>query len=193
MFEEKAEYYDSVVEKYHGLYSGHYTLYRKWYGIFCVICDRLTSDDTVLDLGCGAGHLAHMLHDSIGLRNYTGIDFSTRMIDIAKSRGLPYDFIVKDVYDYDWADWEYDVVISTEFVEHVTFDMQILAHIKSGTIVIFTTTNEPGRGHVRYFLTEDSVYERYESLFYDFEVLTLPNMLQRWGMQQFYICEGERK
>src|SRR5437879_4088876 len=54
---------------------------------------RAASDASVqhlLEIGCGNGHLATVIHHTFGARfAYHGIDYTPEMIDLAKSRKLP--------------------------------------------------------------------------------------------------------
>ncbi|MHC4985658.1 MAG: class I SAM-dependent methyltransferase [Planctomycetota bacterium] len=51
----------------------------------------------ILEIGCGAGQLAHYLHD-LGLRRYVGVDFSPAAIELARAAS-PQAFEVADIRD----------------------------------------------------------------------------------------------
>jgi 2-polyprenyl-3-methyl-5-hydroxy-6-metoxy-1,4-benzoquinol methylase len=190
--EQKASYYDEVV-KNHPVYRGHYTAYRKWFPLLLLVTDRLiyNKHQAILDLGCGAGHLAHLMYD-YGFLNYKGIDFSKEMLKAADTRGLPFDFVLADLNEFDFNTIDYDTIVATEFIEHVDNDLSILSKIRSGAKVLLTTTNEPGKEHVRTFPNEQSVYDRYSHLFSYIGVTSFRNMMCQWGWQVFYVIEGIR-
>jgi 2-polyprenyl-3-methyl-5-hydroxy-6-metoxy-1,4-benzoquinol methylase len=195
MKEQGANYYDQVANKY-PVYGAHYTEYRKWFPLLLLVADRLiyNKNHRIVDLGCGAGHLAELLFD-FGFTSYVGLDFSEEMLKLARRRGLPYEFRHCDLNSGNWNDYagDYTCVIATEFVEHVEKDLGILNLIESNTRVMLTTTNEPGIEHVRVFKDESDVHERYNHLFSTMGVTSFKNMLLPWGWQVFYIIDGITK
>ena len=120
----------------------------------------------VLDLGCGPGQFAEFLNTNIDDITYTGIDFSIEAISIAKYRCPNFQFITDILPIKNLATlYEFDVVICTEVLEHVTFDIEILETIPLDTMVIASVPNFNSFGHVRYFKSEKEVRERYEKYF----------------------------
>src|SRR5262245_20064995 len=58
---------------------------------------------TILDLGCGLGHLLDFIESHAGYRHlqYTGLDISSRYLDAARARRLHHEFILMDVLESD--------------------------------------------------------------------------------------------
>lgn len=77
----------------------------------------LTKGASVLDVGCGAGTKTKYLKEK-GL-NVTGLDFSEKLIEIAKSEIPDTEFVVKDLHDLD--DWNqlFDAVFAQAVLLHI--------------------------------------------------------------------------
>lgn len=58
---------------------------------------------TILDLGCGLGHLLDFIESHAGYRSlqYTGLDISSRYLDAARARHPQHEFILMDVLESD--------------------------------------------------------------------------------------------
>jgi len=187
------EYYNKVSEQQ----GYHYTQHMKWFPLMMLVLDRLKGQ-SIVDLGCGAGHFAHLLHDQ-GYQLYTGIDYSEGMLEQCARRLLPYSFkfINLDLMLEPWVaavEEEFDTVVAMELIEHLPGDIEVLQQIPAGTHCLLTTTNEPGIEHVRTFLTEDAVAMRYGHLFSDYTILSFKNMyIPKFRMfQVFYLVDGIR-
>lgn len=191
MPEAPKEYYDKVAKQL----NYHYTNHIKWFPLMMLIVDRLSSGAEIVDLGCGAGHMAELLYDQ-GFFGYTGLDYSKGMLDVAQNKGLPHSFkfIEADLTE-DWTGLvsDYNTVISIELLEHVEQDFAILNQIKPGTRCLLTTTNEPGIEHVRTFSSVGNVHARYYKLFHDLKIMSFKNMyIKKFGWQVFYLLDGIR-
>ncbi|MDX2143884.1 MAG: class I SAM-dependent methyltransferase [Rhodospirillaceae bacterium] len=72
-----------------------------------------TSVRRLLEIGCGNGHLASVIHRRFETRfDYTGIDYTQEMIDLAKSRSLPFRFEYASVLSLPLENSETDLVVS---------------------------------------------------------------------------------
>src|SRR4029077_889859 len=145
-------------------YCLHYTNSR-YYFLWCVILDRMrpTEVRALLDIGCGPGQFASLLCDR-GLRRYVGIDFSDVCIRMARLVCTSAEFVCLDVFSSDLFDtYDYDVVVATEFLEHIEGDLEILDRIRPGTRVYGSVPNFADPSHVRYFNSVDDVRARYSS------------------------------
>jgi len=173
-------------------YRRHYTE-SGYYFIWTVIADRILRSDTlsVLDLGCGPGQLAWLLHDK-GITAYHGIDFSPVTIRMARERGLPFTFAEGDLTKPETLDEVplYDTVVTLEFLEHIEGDLDILARLKPGSRLIATVPNFPYVSHVRHFRDASEVADRYSALFSDFRVDTF---LENARGKTFFLMEGVKR
>lgn len=91
----------------------------------------LSNRESVLDVGCGGGIKTKYISDK-GYK-VTGIDFSEKMIEIAK-RELPgLDFDVVDVYDVDKYPKTFDGIFAQAVLLHVQKEriMEVLEKLKS--------------------------------------------------------------
>jgi len=185
--EQSSEYYDEAFLltedcRKHYTQSNHYPLWS-------VLVDRISraNVESVLEIGCGPGRLATFLRDK-GLSRYLGLDFSTKNIEWAKTTCPEVDFIVADVFKTDVIhSHDYDTVVSTEFLEHVEQDLEVIKKLRKGTRFYGTVPNFPGRSHVRHFNNIQEVYDRYKSYFQSFSVDEFLGVVQG---KKFYLIEG---
>ena len=187
--ERQNDHYDTQYEAIEG-YRCHYAD-SSYFFLWCVLIDRIKPADVrcVFDIGCGPGQLASFLHDR-GFRKYVGLDFSAVAIRMARLACPSYEFVCADVFESDlFNTLDYDVVVSTEFLEHVEEDLRILDLIRPGTRVYGSLPNFPHRAHVRHFNSEKEVYERYSSRFTGFKV---DKFLFGSGGMAFFVFEGVR-
>lgn len=100
----------------------------------------------VLDVGCGGGYLA----EELAKRGFsvTGVDPSQDMINIATQHAAKYQGPLSLEYrcaTVDEIPEQYDIVVSSEVVEHVpcveTFVAQCAQRVKPGGGIMFTTIN----------------------------------------------------
>ncbi|HEC66458.1 MAG TPA: class I SAM-dependent methyltransferase [bacterium] len=68
--------------------------------------------ESVLDVGCGEGHLVEILNTR--RIRAKGVDFSPYA-----GKRIPYDFTLADAKSLPFKDNEFDVVISSDFFEHI--------------------------------------------------------------------------
>jgi 2-polyprenyl-3-methyl-5-hydroxy-6-metoxy-1,4-benzoquinol methylase len=71
----------------------------------------------ILDVGCGAGVKSRYLSDK-GFK-ITGVDFSDKMIEIAKRESPDIDFEVVDIYDLDGYEKTFDAVFAQAVLLHI--------------------------------------------------------------------------
>lgn len=156
-------------------WSMHYTC-SPYYIIWTVIVDRLRwgGSKKILEIGCGSGQLACAIRDAGIVEAYTGFDFSQKRLGQAKIVCPQYIFEVADAFKTDLIEnADYDTVITTEFLEHVEGDLEIISRIRPGTRVMATVPNFPYVSHVRHFQNGDDVTARYGEYFKDFSVTTI--------------------
>jgi trans-aconitate methyltransferase len=189
MAEQNAIYYDEKFANAPGA-KAHYSeshYYPLWTVIAREVC--LSGDNpSVLDIGCGAGHLAHLLSDQ-GIQRYTGLDFSKERINHAKSLCTNFSFECEDIHDNRLLEEsDYDIVIATEFFEHIEKDIDVLRRIRSGTKVLATVPSYDDPAHVRHFESSESVYSRYSTVLGGLKVYKHKRpRVGKW----LYLLEGE--
>jgi 2-polyprenyl-3-methyl-5-hydroxy-6-metoxy-1,4-benzoquinol methylase len=127
-YERKGAYHWS--DYYGGLRAMNaYT--RARYDIVCRCVGELRPSPKfrLLDLGCGDGALAGVLHRQLGA-TVSGVDTSVSGLSLAREmfakRGLHGTFKVIDGYDTGFADQSFDVVVCSDVIEHVNDPMAML-------------------------------------------------------------------
>lgn len=184
-----SHYYDATFER--GKHWRKHYRAVPHYAIWRVIADGMRRDGvrSVLDLGCGTGQFACLLHDE-GFPQYIGIDFSHKRIEWARQVCPHFTFTVADVFETGLLEsLDYDSVVCTEFLEHIEDDLALLQRIRSGTRVYASVPNFSNRAHVRYFANKDEVTVRYSPLFAEFNVTSRPNRKRK----EFYIFDSLKK
>lgn len=169
-------------------YHVHYTE-SYYYFLWTVLLDRInrTKVESIIDLGCGPGQFASLLFDN-GIKRYLGIDFSDEAIKLARLVCPEFDFKVLDLTKTDiLSTYNYDCVVTMEFLEHVEFDLNVLEQIKPGTKVFATVPNFPYVSHVRYFENASAVTNRYNCLF---TALSVSPFLENKKGKTFFLMEG---
>jgi SAM-dependent methyltransferase len=187
--ERQGDYYDAIYSQTEG-YRRHYAD-SVYFPLWCVLLDRIQPAQVrcLFDIGCGPGQLASFLYDR-RLRKYVGLDFSRESIRLARSVCPSFEFLCADAFTSDlFNTLDYDVVVATEFLEHVEGDLVILDRIRPGTRVYCSVPNFPDPGHVRHFKSTEEVYARYSSGFTAFRV---DEFLFGSGGMSFFLFEGVR-
>jgi SAM-dependent methyltransferase len=188
--EKGPEWYDRAFEAADH-WKSHYSQ-SPYYFLWTVIAERIgkTKRNSILDIGCGSGQLACLLRDR-GIKEYHGLDFSLKRIERAREVCPEFMFTVGDAFRSDlFSMYNYDVVICTEFLEHVEGDIEIIERIRPGACFHGTVPNFPYISHVRHFLDENEVRARYMPFFSDFHV---DSFLANAQGKTFYLIEGLKK
>lgn len=128
---------------------------------------------TVIDIGCGPGHLAQKLHakfpEGLLMERYIGIDFSRTAIEHARNLRLPgFIFVWGDAVNEDWlkaSEPENTAYVFCEFLEHVDDDLKVLNRVPEGATIILTVPSFDDIAHVRHFEDINKVVDRYEPFF----------------------------
>lgn len=165
--EQNSEYYDDIY------LNGSYDKNPEdlpWYPLWRVIVDYIKEHDIekVVDLGCGPGHLAQMLHAEIpGLSSYNGWDFSKEAIKKARER-CPYGNYTFSTGDLGLLDFssKHDSARKTAFVcsevlEHIKDDLGLLNKLPVNGTILLTVPSFDDPGHVRKFKKKGDVKKRY--------------------------------
>ncbi len=116
----------------------------------------------VLEIGCGTGGLAQMLHE-YGFRDYHGFDFSERRLDVARSMS-PQSFSRGDAREKRSYEGDYNVAICCEVLEHLDDDLAVLRQLRPGTTLILSLPTFWSRSHLRCFRSPAEIERRYREL-----------------------------
>jgi len=86
----------------------------------------------ILDIGCGEGVILYLIDNDLKEKNIElfGIDSSTLALDVAK-RKIPKGIFKKtDVYNLPFKDDSFDIILSSDVIEHVLEPKKMLSEIK---------------------------------------------------------------
>jgi len=118
----------------------------------------------VLEVGCGTGAFAHLLMDRSEL-TYRGFDFSSVAVEAAKKRTQrPEAFFVGDATRVDSYRSDYDTIVCTEVLEHIQHDLDVVKNWQAEALCVCSVPNFGADDHVRFFLREEELRERYSPL-----------------------------
>jgi 2-polyprenyl-3-methyl-5-hydroxy-6-metoxy-1,4-benzoquinol methylase len=120
--------------------SRHYFFYRL---LLDRVCSQLSTDDYVLDAGCGMGILAEKMRG--GLRSYVGMDISLERVRQARQnagRGNC-SWVVGDAQRMPFKPQRFSRVVSLEVIEHVlqppAYLDEVARVLEPGGVFIFST------------------------------------------------------
>jgi 2-polyprenyl-3-methyl-5-hydroxy-6-metoxy-1,4-benzoquinol methylase len=168
----KKLYHENTIEKSKEYYNAIYKTsdkYKQDYSdiiylpIYVKVLRLLNRQDRILELGCGSGHLAHLLKDN-DYNNYVGVDFSAQAIDQARKRTDQL-FVEQDVLNEDiWIN--YDTIVSIEMFEHLDY-ASVLKKLNKGAQIIFSVPNFIIDSHLYCWQDEQEIrwdFEKYISI-----------------------------
>jgi SAM-dependent methyltransferase len=153
----------------------------------------LLAEPPILDVGCGAGHLAAMYKDfGIQFAYAGGIDYSASAIKLAR-------------YHAPWAKLacghaeghaellgrgHYRTAVFLEVLEHVIGDLALLAKVPVGRAVVFSVPSFPTEGHCRWFANGEQLLNRYG------RCVAIERIVIEQGIKsdnRWFIVKGKRK
>lgn len=134
-----------------------------------IIFDKyINKDDTILDIGCGAGRTTINLYKR-GYKNIIGLDLSTSLIAYAnnyiKENNMDINFVVGDATELEYPENAFDVVIfSFNGMQCIPGKKnrdnvlkEVYRVLKSGGIYIFTAHNRDDSGRYQYVWDEEKI------------------------------------
>ena len=123
----------------------------------------------IFEFAGSGGFLANLILENIeGIEFYHHTDFTNIAVGCAKSLLDKYENCVVEKVDIDKEYNEinfsvYDTFICISF-EHLEHDLEIISRIPKNSLFIFCVPNFNAYTHVRYFNSEEKIFERYTSL-----------------------------
>ncbi len=166
-----------------GEYIKHYKqtiYYPVWQHILKYI--RQIPEPKILEIGCGAGQLAHFLYDE-GFKDYKGFDINAEMLAIAR-KNSPQDFALADIRSKESYPADYNIVIATEVLEHLENDLEIFKNLKKGVNFLFSLPTFKCDGHLRWFDNGPAITNYY------FDCLYIKNLMWMRKSGKWYIGWG---
>ena len=160
---------------YMGKYEKNLPIYEKA-SSFIFDSDIVPS---IIELGCGVGFFAKCLRHLNKNYNYIGVDFSPKVIEIARSINPKTAFICGNLLDkkIQLLYKPESIYIILEVLEHIENDIDVIKSIPANSIVILSVPNRDFSAHVRFFRTMDEVVKRYSNYLTDIvktEIITNP-------------------
>lgn len=189
--ELEKEFYDDIFE--------NSVVYRKeakqidfYYQTWRMAYDFIEKNNIkeIVDLGCGPGHFATLFEANKNI-NYTGIDFSSVAIEQASEKnynfGNSINFINKNLSGYKPLKSN-SFFVSFEFLEHISFDLDILRSLNKNNEILFSVPSYDAEGHVRHFLSKEHVEGRYGGVL-DLKLINV----KAFGTKKIYLYHGVKK
>ncbi|MFX0197404.1 MAG: class I SAM-dependent methyltransferase [Candidatus Hodarchaeota archaeon] len=119
-------------------------LKNRIYGIRRMLERIQVSEPQILEIGCGLGHISNELSR---FGSVEAIDLSLEAVRIARKLYPHVKFSRGDVFEYDFSNSTYDIIVSSEVIEHVSIEnrnsfVRILSErLKPNGWLILTTPN----------------------------------------------------
>lgn len=132
--------------------------------------------DSILDVGCGAGHVIKLIKGNDRNVKVVGMDIDINALNEAKANNVGVEFIIGDIHNLPFDDSSFDLVICSEVLEHLndpTSAMNELTRVSS-KFLLLSVPHEP--------------------LFWACNLLTFnhisnfgnaPGHLNHWGLKRF--------
>jgi len=117
----------------------------------------LKNGQDILDLGCGNGRLVELLNEY--KMNYTGLDYSQKIIEQAKKKYPNQKFIVADALDLSLLNQKFDIVFCVALLHHIPskkLRLQVMQNIKTvlkpGGKLLMTNWNLWQKRYIKYII-----------------------------------------
>lgn len=124
---------------------------------FCV----LLAPRTVIDVGCGTGHLLAALSERLELERIVGVDYAAAGLARARELVPTAELRREDLYCLE-VDEAFDLVLCTEVLEHLKDPVAAMTTLmrlcgQSGTVVVTVPDGDQDtwEGHINFWNAED--------------------------------------
>lgn len=151
----------------------------------------------IVDLGCGTGRFAKLLH-TCRYEEYLGIDFSPVRIEMARKYVPDFKFEVGSFFDnrFHQVFSEFGHFVILEVLEHIRDDLRLLSLVPNGGHIIASVPNYfgEGTGHVRFFDKAEDLKHRYSSVMNIGSIKVIPiHIDHELRTKKFFLFHGFRK
>ena len=110
--------FTKAAEVYETSHAGIYEMCKDDYPYIAGELEKEAYTD-LLDCGCGTGPMISLLYDKDPDKNYTGIDLTPRMIEVAQAKNLDgVNWVVGDCEDLPFEEASFDAVICSNSFHH---------------------------------------------------------------------------
>jgi len=106
---------------------------------------RFCQINSVLDVGCGEGFTMKRLKNAKIGKNWEGVEYLDRAIDIGKKIHSDLKIIKGDIYKLPYSANSFDLIVCTEVLEHLEYPKKALRELVrvSKKYVLLSVRNEP--------------------------------------------------
>lgn len=118
------------------------------------ICNHLTGQEKILEVACGTGILTNEILTKYPSLDYTAIDFSEKMLDICKEKGIIANFQLMDAANLLFENSSFDVVIIANALHIIPNPNKVIEEMKR-------VLNENGIFYASNFLTPTTRKEKF--------------------------------
>lgn len=188
-----AAYYEDIYARHEHQRTGMWRHWTKQSGKHLWYATALLAEPPILDIGCGAGHLA-ALYGAFGMREaYAGgLDCSATAIRMARRHAPWASFARGHAQGHRelLARPHYRTAVFLEMLEHIIDDRELLQMVPVGRGVVFSVPSFETPGHCRWFATGQHVIDRYSPLLDIDRVVVEEGVLSdnRW-----FLVKGQRR
>jgi 2-polyprenyl-6-hydroxyphenyl methylase/3-demethylubiquinone-9 3-methyltransferase len=138
----------------------------------------------VLDVGCGAGFLSnHLSQEGFAV---TGVDLSESSLAVAKLKDQTkrVNYVLADAYQLPFSAESFDVITSTDFLEHVSEPQRVLQEVsrclKPGGLFFFHTFNKNKLSELLVIKSLEWFVKNTPPQLHVIELFIKPKDLQKW-------------
>ncbi len=140
---------------------------------------------SMIDVGCGAGYMYEVVNILLPDKfNYTGVDFSHHMLEIAQKDYPKAKYIYSDIRQIESPDHSFDVVMSCAVIVHVPEwkkSIKELCRISKSYVVLHNTPTAE-----KYESETKLSYNNIEILFQRFELNDIFSIFKEMGFDNIY-------
>lgn len=102
---------------------------RKWSVFKRLILSSINSPKKILEIGCASGHMTNLLAQLFPNSHIVGIDIYKPAVNEARKRFPEIEFIEADAHNLPFPKTKFDLIVSSETIEHVVDPAKMLHEI----------------------------------------------------------------